>query len=68
MLGGVDALNAVGGAGLIVMETGWLTVEPSALLACRVKTNVPVAEGVPKSTPVVGFSVKPVGSKPLATL
>ncbi len=68
VLGGVDVLKPVGATGLTVIVTGWLVEEPLALLACTVKVNVPVAVGVPESTPVVGFSVKPAGKLPLPTV
>jgi hypothetical protein len=34
-------------------------------VATIVKSNVPAAVGVPERTPVVGFSVRPVGSVPV---
>jgi hypothetical protein len=50
------------------MLTGEETTEPPLLLACTVKVYAPPTVGVPERTPVVGFSVKPVGNVPLATL
>ena len=48
------------------MVTWSASLQPLLSVAIIVKLNVPATLGVPANTPVVAFSVNPVGNVPLA--
>jgi hypothetical protein len=64
----VGQIVRVDGAVLTVMLSDLVVVSGGVLesLTCAVKLKLPVALGVPEIAPVVGLSVKPDGSEPLA--
>ena len=45
----------------------FLVVFPTVFVALTVKSNDPVAVGVPVIAPVVSFKIRPVGSAPFVT-
>ena len=60
--------EAVVTAGICVTKIFMLLVVfPTGLVALTVKSNEPIAVGVPVIAPVVSFKIRPVGSLPLNT-
>ncbi len=53
-----------GGAGLIVKVSVWLPVPP-ALVSLMVTLYVPAVVGVPEIKPVLVFTDRPAGSRPV---
>ena len=52
---------------VIVIDSSFVSL-PALLAALTVKVEVPAAVGVPLISPVVSFSVRPLGSSPLIML
>lgn len=63
----VPIVGAPGTLAAMVIEKPWVAL-PKALFAVTTPENVPVALGVPLTTPVVPLRARPVGSTPLVTL
>ena len=65
LLAGVSLLNAAGIAALMVMLNGLSAVREAASVTRMVNENGPAVSGVPAIFPVLGVSVRPLGSEPL---